>query len=505
MADDIQQKISEALDKGISMSDIAEHLASHPNPDYQSYGKSWLESATAEPTRKSDFQGRPTGQGVQTGLIDWAQANPQEALLYGAGAYAALQAPKIASKVADYRLKQRELGLKERSLAAYESQVAKQGVAPELLNPKDDLINSVRQNEFDQLKTNTQTVQDQIAQERLRQAQLKTQRAEVEHQNWLAKNTLSEAEQAFGRKAKDPNELRLMQAAVQQQAGKGPVAPTTTISAPVAELPVVTSPLANVPPAERWGAPVNASVTTAAPVITPPANVLSTGPTPEAAAAPIKEIEVIKKAVTPTAVKGPVEPTTFRADLGPGDNWLYNTAGPEKRKAILKEFNEGKPAGSYDEAQKLWAKYIENRRQTFEGPEMTKEVRKERGIPPRENFGQLGKVTKVAGVAGLALTAAQMAQAAQKGNYLEAGLRGADLATDYIPGVAQLKQGLTPFSVGEGSTLSPEQIQQRDRNPFLLGSPYAQTEQAKKFREKEEYIRKVGAGRGIAPPSAYMR
>jgi hypothetical protein len=38
-------------------------------------------------------------------------------------------------------------------------------------------------------------------------------------------------------------------------------------------------------------------------------------------------------------------------------------------------------------------------------------------------------------------------------------------------------------------------------NAYKLGSPYAQTEEAKKARLKE----KAGAGRGIAPPSAYMR
>lgn len=476
----INEKVQQALEEGHAWEDIKAHLSTLDNPEAKSY-LSGLKTATSS---------NPSTSNVQTGLIDWAQANPQDALLYGAGAYAALQAPKIASKVADYRLKQRELGLKERSLAAYESQVAKQGApASDLLNPKDELINSVRQNEFDQQKTAASNLQEQIAQERLKQAQLKTQRAEVEHQNWLAKNTLSEAEQAFGRKAKDPAELRLMQTAVQQQAGKGPVAPTPGVPAPMAELPVIQSPAATTPPAQTWGAPVNQ-----APV--QPANVLSTGSTAESAEAPIKQVEKVKEAVTPTAVKGPVEPTTFRADLGPGDNWLYNTAGPEKRKAILKEFNDGKPAGSYDEAQKLWAKYIESRRETFTGPEMTKEVRKERGIPPRENFGQLGKVAKVGGVAGLALTAAQIAQAAQKGNYLEAGLRGVDLATDYIPGVAQFKQGLSPFEAG-GSGISSQAFE----NAYKLGSPYAQTEEAKLARLRE----KAGAGRGIAPPSAYMR
>ena len=36
---------------------------------------------------------------------------------------------------------------------------------------------------------------------------------------------------------------------------------------------------------------------------------------------------------------------------------------------------------------------------------------------------------------------------------------------------------------------------------YKLGSPYAQSEEAKRHRQAE----KVGAGRGIAPPSAYQR
>ena len=99
---------------------------------------------------------------------------------------------------------------------------------------------------------------------------------------------------------------------------------------------------------------------------------------------------------------------------------------------------------------------------------------------------------------------ADAANAAQQGRYGEAAIRSADVATDYMPMISQLKQGLSPRSVGEGSTLSAEQVQQI-KNVNLLGSPYAQTEQAKKLREQEAYARKVGAGRGIAPPSAYMR
>ena len=464
MADDIQQKISEALDKGIPMSDIAEHLASHSNPDYQSYGKSWLESATSEPTRKSDFQGRPTGQGIQTSLIDYAQANPQEALMYGAGAYAALQAPKIASKVADYRLKQRELGLKERSLAAYESQVAKQGVAPESLNPQDDLIHTVRQNEFEQQKANTPTVQDQIAQERLKQAQLKTQRAEAEHQNWLAKNTLSEAEQAFGRKAKDPAELRLMQTAVQQQAGKGPVAPTTAGVAPMAELPVVTSPLADVPPAERWGAPVNASVAPATPSITTPANVVSTGSTPEAAAAPLKEAEVVKKAVVPSSEK---PASKAKKPIDPSEAGMTKEQIGMKR--YLESFYGGGEVGAKTYGQ---VGEILGYRPAFEPgkggglkPEenlVIKGYRKENIEGPKVN---LDKDMKRALKTGAGLTALMaipgFADAAQRKDYG----RMADLASDFVvPPFA----GSTELGV---STLGEKQLKAFE-NAQKLGSPY---------------------------------
>lgn len=114
-----------------------------------------------------------------------------------------------------------------------------------------------------------------------------------------------------------------------------------------------------------------------------------------------------------------LEPTTFRPDLGPGDNWLYNTAGPDRRRAILAEFNDGKPAKDYETAQKLYKQYQEKYPKDMFGPVIPFEQAKARGIKPPENYGSLGKVAKVGGVAGLALTAAELANAAQqskKGN-----------------------------------------------------------------------------------------
>jgi hypothetical protein len=65
---------------------------------------------------------------------------------------------------------------------------------------------------------------------------------------------------------------------------------------------------------------------------------------------------------------------------------------------------------------------------------------------------------------------------------------------------AILPPGFMMQGAGQGSSTVPSVDA-----AMLLGSPYAQTEIAKKRRQEAEYTRKVGAGRGIAPPSAYMR
>jgi len=351
------------------------------------------------------------------------------------------------------------------------------------------------------------TATEQIQQLKLEREQRKAEQEKIKHEKFVRENTLTPEEQVLGRKFKDPADQRIAQALLAQQNKPAPtfsqgpaltsavpapqpsfttLAPQPAVNMPPAGsvpapaptvAPVATAPVA--PPAITAApAPSNAFEPRPNPYITPPSSgtpagqVIATAPTSQAVDTAVAKTEPVVK------VKAPVEPTTFRADLGPGDNWLYNTAGPEKRKAILKEFNDGKPAKTYDEAQRLWNQYVESRREGFTGPEMTKEVRKERGIPPRENFGQLGKVAKVAGVAGLALTAAQMAQAAQaarKGDYSQASEMGFNML-GLIPGIGTAFNTLT-YTGGLNTNEAQELA----------------------------YRQKVGAGRGIAPPSAYMR
>jgi hypothetical protein len=319
----------------------------------------------------------------------------------------------------------------------------------------------------------------------LEREQMKTEQERIKHEKFVRENTLTPAEQVLGRKFKDPADEIIAKRLLEQQNKAAPTfnqGPALTSAVPSPQPAYTTSapqPFVNMPPAGSVPPQMPPPAAPAAPVIPAPASaaspagqVIATAPTAKAVETTIAKTEPIIK------VKAPVEPTTFRADLGPGDNWLYNTAGPEKRKAILKEFNDGKPAKTYDEAQRIWNQYVESRREGFTGPEMTKDVRKERGIPPRENFGQLGKVAKVAGVAGLALTAAQMAQAAQaarKGDYSQAAEMGFNML-GLVPGLGVGFSALTHtggLNEGEAKELA--------------------------------YRQKIGSGRGVAPPSAYMR
>jgi len=198
---------------------------------------------------------------------------------------------------------------------------------------------------------------------------------------------------------------------------------------------------------------------------------------------------------------------------GSGDNNLFNSYGSDMMKRIRDEVNQGQMVGPY-------GNYESKVNPAIKGisPEtaLGKELVDLRASQTGGNFGQLGtpasiggkkgglltgantvtKAIKAGGPAMLLMGIADAAKAAEQGRYGEAAIRSADVASDYMPMISQLKQGLSPREAS-----APGVSQQRIESSALLGSPYAQTEWAKNQRLKE----KAGAGRGIAPPSAYMR
>jgi len=128
----------------------------------------------------------------------------------------------------------------------------------------------------------------------------------------------------------------------------------------------------------------------------------------------------------------------------------------------------------------------------------TRAEAKAAGLPPAELTPGITKKTsagtkpvRVAGTMGALMAISDLAKAETAA---QRGMAGANLFEAVVP------PGFMMGSAGEGSSAVPSVDQ-----ALLLGSPYAQTEFAKKRRQQEEYTRKVGAGRGIAPPSAYLR
>lgn len=199
----------------------------------------------------------------------------------------------------------------------------------------------------------------------------------------------------------------------------------------------------------------------------------------------------------------------FRPDVGNLDRSLGNILGLEHRANAREMLTGGKPFGQFtgagpqafnNEISRLTNEYFQRLQSEIPETILSRDARRAQGIP--SDFGtfakttNFGKAAKVGGVAGTLIAIADAANAAQQGKFGEAAVRSADVATEYVPMIAQLKQGLAPTEAS-----APGVSKKAIQNAALLGSPYAQTDWAKGERLKE----KAGAGRGIAPPSAYMR
>jgi hypothetical protein len=128
----------------------------------------------------------------------------------------------------------------------------------------------------------------------------------------------------------------------------------------------------------------------------------------------------------------------------------------------------------------------------------TRAEAKAAGLPPAEITPGITKKTsagtkpvRVAGTLGALIAIPDLAKAETAG---QRGMAGANLLEAVMP------PGFMMSGAGEGSGAVPSFDQ-----AMLLGSPYAQTEIAKKRRQALEYAAKVGGGRGLTPASAYPR
>jgi len=180
---------------------------------------------------------------------------------------------------------------------------------------------------------------------------------------------------------------------------------------------------------------------------------------------------------------------------GAGDNNLYNSWGSQVMKEIRKEVNAGEmvgPYGNYETKINPAVKAIPPNTPLGQQLGFIRATNPQGGT-----YGQLGvpatitdnkirtgknlinPAIKAGGPALLLMSIADAAKAAQQGKYGEAAMRTADVATDYIPGVGQVKQALSPTEAG-APVVPPERYQEASK----LGSPYYLTDWAKTQRSK---------------------
>ena len=161
---------------------------------------------------------------------------------------------------------------------------------------------------------------------------------------------------------------------------------------------------------------------------------------------------------------------TFRPDVGNLDRSMYNILGPEHRQ-LAKEFLTGgkmfgQSADINADISKLTNQYFQRLQSEIPETILSREARKMQGIP--SDFGTFGKSgfgkgVKVAGVAGTLFSLADIANAAQQGKITEAGMKTADFATDFIPGIGLVKTALTGTSAGAPTLRSDPYSEVLDR------------------------------------------
>ena len=537
---DLDTQIEEAIRKGAKIKDIAAHLDQSDDPAHKAWANSYykrppIEAATPSNEGPSEGFGKKVDEfAAQETTKREADKKSKEVTVDVAGQSFAipewLQVPLASAAGGAAAV---GTGMAARKLFGGGGEPPPNEPPP----PPSGAGPTVSQSE----------AQKQIEDLRLQRERIKTERAEMEHKNWLAKNTLTEAEQAFGRKAKDPAELRLMETHVQQQAGKSPVAPTPspatqTWGAPVnqaavvptAETPVVadTAPAqakSSLPPPVQPPAAAPAAPAGAPPVSagSPTGTVVATAATPEGVTAATQAVEKAKEAVAPPAkaAKASIFTAAEKKAIPGTERHLLGTFGygsnPERAQAILNSVKGGLPEGTplaFEVTEKGVSKggmpnreHVLSMTNKLMGTNMSSEefksfrftdenlnkmhtaLQKEMAeaktpaqiAKAQQGFADLALAARTAGntLGALALFEAYK-HGKKTGDWSDLGLGvTGQIIGNVAPRLATPFALMTPTTLGSGTLDSPESKALFDR----------------------VYTKKVGAGRGVAPPSDYLR
>jgi hypothetical protein len=510
-----EQRIAEAVSMGIPIEEIAQHFSDSKDKSHKLWLQQYKGLQVAERARERTGQtSEPSPTAEQSTLAKaqkWAEENPitTAALATGAaglaagGAYAIKERIKSNAEIRKERelakiippgvqQQREELDFRKQQFAAEQEKLIRAETNNAIKTTKQSQLAADFENKFN----------IPFAQAQQFSGGEITNAKDAEIIGNAIRNKLSAAVNPIpgavsNQPAGAPNAVNPMNELTQQPPAYPLIKPET---------PTPAAPAGAVAPA----APMQAAQSPAAPVV-PPQTAPQVAPVapaaPQAAPAAPSQPQTLMTGTGREVIagQGPVPkrfPTEFKSPLDvpkgyvfvPGAQYI-DTLRNDLGQATYTEHYKGREFPSTYEQALEEGKGI-NR--SLNRP--TREERKAQGIAPPEvtkginrQVGQ-GKLVKVAGVAGSLVAIADIAKAAQQGNYGQAAAQGLDVATDYIPGIAQLKQGMSPTSAG-APVVPPQQIS----NAALLGSPYAQTDWAKTQRLRE----KAQAGRGTLPPSAY--
>jgi hypothetical protein len=381
---DVNTSILQALEAGYHPQEIMNHIKNSDDPSHQEWYSNYstnMADRAKEPSAASIYYNDGSGVTTQdanttptvkstsnTPLLDWAQTlTPREAATAGAVAVGVAKAPGLINAYQDRKLKREDLAQKERSLAAYESQVAKQGTVGQPANApmQEPTLNPLEEARINTERARAEAIQAKIALEERKVAAMEAKvKADAERK---AANVPTP-------KPKEP----VIELTPKPSGIVPPSAPVAGVAPPVPAAPTVplTTEVGN--PPKDMGLVKAGEANTVKNLI---AEEIKPAPTLVEPAAP-----VVEKSVPPP--KAPKAKVDMPAGWGKGMTWLVNQHGVEGAQAFIDAKNNGKPFASYDEMMKS---YQENTTRP-KYSDIPKDVRKSRGIskavvPPLPSSG----------------------------------------------------------------------------------------------------------------------
>ena len=470
MATDVNKSILDALEAGYGPQDIIDHIKSSENPAHQE----WYNNYSTNMQTRANEQSAPVSaqQKTNTGILNAIDsADPTALGLGAAGVYLATQGPKLYNAYQERKLDREKLSIENRRITAYEQQVGKQGLTSEAGVPSSIVQEPPKLSALEEARINTErakaeAIQSKIALEERKVAAMEL-RAKADAETKAAKAALAAKQKTTASGAISPADKQMLESS---EVAKLQKASDAALKAQNAAVAPVQNNAPVVPPSSLKGPEIQ---------LTPQTTlgnepIVSNAVSPNKAPAPVIKTE----SVAPEGMHPQYKPNPKKGIMGPSAfNHLANNIGFEKAIQVWED-RYGKTNVPYKE---FMAEYEKAAGKQMHGP--VKPLAE--GAKPGGSFGKPEFVPEYI-----------------RGSSSIEGMARAGLgALGILPVAKKIKEGDYKGALNEAIPASAL----IDPRISLALSPLYTSDEEIAILKKAEQARKAGAGRGIAPPSAYMR